>query len=211
MAKLPVGRGARHRGRGLAWWGIPVDAMTLVWWLVDAVVGFAAGWGLGTWRGTCKGHAEVVYSMLENKAALRNFLKGEVARRGGLDGVAKGITGQTIFNSVIDEIFSRLEILRVSSMAAEYVFYAFLVAFAFGGLHLVPLPILGVPVCLMTVRQATKERGEPQGTATMLRLFGLFHAWLKDNPVEAFGYAKVQKVPVRNITDLLRESGTYAL
>lgn len=188
-----------------------MNAMTLVWALIAAVVGFAAGWGLGTWRGTCKGHADSVYSMLENKAALRNFLKGEIARRGGLGGVAKGIAPDTAFNSVIDETFSHIEILRVSSMAAEYVLYAFLVALALGGLYLVPLPLVGIPVCLMTVKQTTKERGEPQGTQTMLRLFGLFHVWLKDHPVEAYGYAKAQKVPVRNITDLLRESGAYAL
>lgn len=179
--------------------------------MIAAVVGFAAGWGLGTWRGTCKGHADSVHHMLEDKAALRNFLKGEVARRGGLDGVGKGIKSDTAFNSVIDEMFSRMELLRVSSMAAEYVFYTFLVAVAFAGLYLVPLPLVGIPVCLMTVRQTSKERGEPQGIQTILQLFGLFHVWLRDHPVEAFGYAKVQTVPVRNITDLLRESGAYAL
>lgn len=190
-------------------WGMPVDAMTLVWWVVDAVVAFAAAWGLGTWRGMCKGHAESVFSLLDNKAALRNFLKGEVARKGGLEGVAKSIKTDVAFNSVIDEMFNRMEILRVVSMAAEYIFYTFLVAIAIGGHYLAP--VVGIPICLMTVKQAAKERGEPLGTQSALQLFGMFHVWLRDHPVEAFNYAKVQKVPVRNITDLLRESGAYAL
>ncbi len=185
--------------------------MTLVWWLVDAVVGFAAAWGLGTWRGTCKGHAAAVYNLVDNKAALRNFLKGEVARKGGLDAVAKGVKADTAFGSIIDEMFSRIEILRVSSMAAEYVFYTLLVAVAFGGLYLALLPLVGIPVCLMTVKQAAKEKGEPLATPFVLQLFGMFHAWLRDNPVDAFNYAKLTKLPVKTIPDLLRESGGYAL
>jgi hypothetical protein len=188
---------------------MPVNAMTLVWWLIDAVVGFAAGWGLGTWRGTCKGHAEFAFGMVENKAALRNFLKGEVARKGGLDALAKGIKKDTAFGTVIDEMFNRMEILRVSSMAAEYVFYAFVVAIAIGGHY--PAPVVGIPVCLMTVKQAAKERGGPLGAQTMLQLFGLLHVWLRENPVDALNYVKIQKVPVRNIIDVLRESGGYAI
>ncbi len=45
----------------------------------------------------------------------------------------------------------------------------------------------------------------------MLRLFGLLHVWLRDNPVDALNYVKIQKVPVRNIIDVLRESGGYAI
>ena len=186
-----------------------MDAMTLVWWVLHAVVAFAAAWGLGTWRGTCKGHAESAYNLLDNKAALRTFLKGEVARKGGLDALAKGLKGDTAINSVIDEMFSRMEILRVSSMAAEYIFYTVLVAVAVGGAYLAP--VVGIPVCLMTVKQAAKEKGAPLGTQAVLQLFGMFHAWLRDSPMEAFNYAKITKVPVRNITDLLRESGSYAL
>ncbi len=183
--------------------------MTLVWWVIHAVVAFAAAWGLGTWRGTCKGQAAAAYDLLENKAALRNFVKGEVARKGGLDGLAKGVKADTAVNSVIDEMFNRMEILRVSSMAAEYIFYAALVAAAAGGAYLAP--VVGIPVCLMTVKQAAKEKGEPLGTQAVLQLFGMFHAWLRDSPVEAFNYAKIAKVPVKNITDVLRESGGYAL
>ncbi len=185
--------------------------MTLVWSLIAAVVGFAAGWGLGTWRGTCKGHVQVASSLLDNKTALRNFLKGEAARKGGLDALAKGVKADAAFGSTIDEMFSRMEILRVSSMAAEYVFYTFLVAVAFGGFYLVPLPLVGIPVCLMTVKQAAKEKGEPLGTQMVLQLIGMFHGWLRDSPVEAFNYAKITKLPVKNIADVLRESGTYAL
>jgi hypothetical protein len=187
---------------------MPVDVMTLVWWVIDAVVGFAAGWGLGVWRGTCKGHADSVFGLLDNKDALRNFLKGEVARKGGLDGIAKGIKRDMAFSTVIDEMFNRMEILRVTSMAAEYVFYAFLVAIAIGRHY---PALLGIPVCLMTVKQAAKERGEPLGTQSAFQLFGMFHVWLRDNPVDVLNYVKLQKVPVRNITDLLRESGGYAI
>ena len=186
-----------------------MDAMTLVWWVVHAVVAFAAAWGLGTWRGTCKGQAAAAYELLDNKNALRNFLKGEIARKGGLDAVAKGVKADAAFNSVIDEMFSRMEILRVSSMAAEYVFYTLLVAVVPAGIYLAP--VVGIPVCLMTVKQTAKEKGEPLGTQSVLQLFGMFHAWLKDSPVEAVSYAKITKVPVKNITDLLRESGGYAL
>ncbi len=189
-------------------WGMPVNAMTLVWWLIEAMVGFAAGWGLGTWRGTCKAHAEFTFGMVENKAALRNFLKGEVARKGGLDAIAKGIKKDTAFGTVVDEMFNRIEILRVTSMAAEYVFYAFLVGFAIGGAY--PI-ILGIPICLMTVKQAAKERGEPLGAQSMFQLFGMLHLWLHDNPVDALNYVKIQKVPVRNVIDVLRESGGYAI
>ncbi len=184
--------------------------MTLVWWLVHAVVAFAAAWGLGTWRGTCKGQVDYVYNLVENKAALRNFLKGEVARKGGLDGLAKRIKKDSAFNAVIDEIFSRMEILRVASMAAEYGFYVVLLGAALVSRAYLA-PVVGIPICLMTVKQAAKERGEPRGTESVLQLFGMFHVWLRENPVEAFTYAKIQKVPVRNITDLLRESGGYAL
>ncbi len=183
--------------------------MTLVWWVVHAVVAFAAAWGLGTWRGTCKGHAEAVYNLLDNKVALRNFQKGEVARKGGLDAVAKSVKADAAFGSIIDEMFSRMEILRVASMAAEYVFYAVLVAVAAGGAYLAP--VVGIPVCLMTVKQAAKEKGEPLATPFVLQIFGMFHAWLRDNPVDAFNYAKLTKLPVKNIPDLLRESGGYAL
>ena len=182
--------------------------MTLVWWVVEVVVGFAAGWGLGTWRGTCKGNADFTFRLVENKAALRNFLKGEIARKGGLEAVAKGIKKDTAFGTVIDELLNRMEILRVASMAAEYIFYAFLVAFAVGGAY--PI-ILGVPICLMTVRQAAKERGEPLGLQSIFQLFGMLHVWLRDNPVDVLNYVKVQKVPVRNIIDVLRESGGYAV
>ena len=187
-----------------------MDAMTLVWWVIDAVVGFAAGRGLGIWRGTCKGHADAVFAMVDNKAALRSFLKGEVARKGGLDGIAKGVKRDEAFSTVIDEKFHRMEILRVASMAAEYVFYAFLVGFAFLGPSFYLLP-LGIPICLMTVKQATKERGEPLGTQSVFQLFGMFQMWLRDNPMDVLNYVKRQKVPVRNITDLLRESGGYAV
>ncbi len=186
-----------------------MDAKTFIWWVVDAVVAFGAAWALGLWRGTCKGHANTMFSLLDNKAALRSFLKGEVARKGGLDAVAKGVKGETAFNSEIDEMLNRVEILRVASMAAEYIFYAFLVAVAAGGHYLAP--VVGIPICLMTVKQAAKERGEPLGTQAILRLFGMFHVWLHEHPVDAFNYVKIQKVPVRNITDVLRESGAYAI
>jgi hypothetical protein len=39
----------------------------------------------------------------------------------------------------------------------------------------------------------------------------MLHLWLRDNPVDVLNYVKLQKVPVRNITDLLRESGGYAI
>lgn len=209
LAKLPGGPGTGHGRRGAARWGNSVDAMTFVWWLVHAVVAFAAAWVLGTWRGMCKGHADYVYSLLENRAALRSFLKGEVARKGGLDALAKGVKGDTAINTVVDEMLNRLELLRVASMAAEYVFYAFLVIAALGGAYLAP--VVGIPISLITVKQAIKERGEPLGTQSLLELFILFHRWLRANPMDAFNYAKIQKVPVRNITDVLREAGGYAI
>lgn len=186
-----------------------MNVMTFVWWLVHAAVAFAAAWGLGTWRGMCKGHADYVYSRMENRAALRSFLKGEVARKGGLDGLAKGVKGDIAINAVIDEMLNRLELLRVASMVAEYVFYAFLVIAAWGGAYLAP--VVGIPICLITIKQAIKERGEPLGAQSLLELFGLFHRWLRTNPMDAFNYVQIQKTPVHNITDVLREAGGYAI
>lgn len=186
-----------------------MDVWTLVMWLADAVVALFAGYYLGMWRGTCKGHADVVNDSLSSTVVLGKFFKGDVARKGGLEGVAKGIRFEEAFNSVVDDMFSRMETLRMASMAAEYVFYALLVAFAVGGHY--PAPVIGIPVCLMTVRQAVKDKGQPLGVQMLLRLFGIFHVWLKEHPMDAFNYTKTSKNPVQNLTGLLRESGSYAL
>ena len=187
-----------------------MDAMTLVWWVVHALVGFGGGWALGGWRGTLKGKAERVYSVLENPTALRTFVKGEIARKGGIEAVAKGIKVEGLFNSTVDELFGRLETLRLSSLVAEYAFYVILVGWALiFGAYLAPL--VGIPVCFLTVKQVAKEKGEPQGDELILQVFGIFHRWLKDQPVEAFGYTKTQKFPVKNLINVLRESGSYAL
>lgn len=178
-------------------------------WVAHAVVGFVAGLALGIWRGTYKGKANRVYEILGNHNALRGFLKGEVARRGGLDGLAKGVKRDTPFNSVLDEMFSRLETLRVSSMVAEYAFYVVLASVAF--FWPAYLALIGIPVCYLTLKQAVKDKGEPQGTEMILQFFGLFHVWLKQSPVEAFGYAKNHHLPVQNLTNVLRETGAYAL
>lgn len=178
-------------------------------WLADAVVAFFAAYYLGLWRGTCKGHADYVNETLSSTVELGKFLKGDVARKGGLEGVAKGIRFEEAFHSVVDEMFSRMETLRMASMAAEYLFYALLVAFAVGGHY--PAPVIGIPLCLVTVRQAVKERGRPMGHEMLLRLVGIFHVWLKEHPIDAFNYAKTSKNPVQNLTSLLRESGNYAL
>ena len=188
---------------------MPVTATTLLIWVAHAVVGFLGGLALGMWRGMCKGKADQVYEVLGNHNALRSFLKGEVARRGGLDGLAKGVKRDTLFGSVLDEKFSRLETLRVSSMVAEYAFYAVLAGAALiSGAY---LALIGIPVCYLMVKQTAKDKGEPQGTEVILELFGLFHAWLKHNPVEAFSYAKNHQLPVQNLTNVLRETGAYAL
>lgn len=187
-----------------------MDPVTLLWWAVHAVVGFGAGWGMGIWRGQHKGYADYVHSILSSKAALGQFLKGEVARRGGLAAAAKGVRPDTLFNSVIDEKFSRMEIMRLSTMVGEYLFYLILVAAALvRGAYLAPL--IGIPMCLFTAKQAARERGEPQGVRAVLELFAMFHVWLKEHPIDAFNYAKGQKIPLNNITDLLRESRAYDL
>jgi hypothetical protein len=186
-------------------------------WVAHAVVGFFAGWGLALWRGTVMGKAQEVYSYLENDKALRSFLKGEVARRGGLDALAKGIKRDELLNQVVDEMFSRLDTLNVTSLVAEYGFYVILAGAAFltvvgdmfsRGTY---LSLIGIPVCFLTAKQVAKQRGEPAGDEMLLRLFGLFHFWLKHQPVDAFGYAKSHKAPLKNLVNVLRESGAYAL
>ncbi len=187
---------------------------TLLVWLGYAVAGFFAGWGLGLWRGTIKGKADEVYSYLGNDKALRSFLKGEVARRGGLDALAKGIKRDELLNQVVDEMFSKLDLLNVSSMVAEYTFYALLAIPALltvYGLSGGTFSVIGIPMCFFTVKQVAKEKGQPAGAEMLLQLFGLFHFWLKHQPVDAFGYAKSHKVPLKNLTNVLRESGAYAL
>lgn len=188
--------------------------MTLVWWVVHALVGFVGGWALGGWRGALKGKAERVYSVLDNPTALRTFVKGEIARKGGIEAVAKGVKVEGLFNATVDELFSRLETLRLSSLVAEYAFYVILVGWAlisgvYSGAYLAPL--VGIPVCFLTVKQVAKEKGEPQGDELILQVFGIFHRWLKHQPVEAFGYSKTQSFPVKNLINVLRESGSYAL
>lgn len=177
--------------------------------MAHAVVGFLGGLALGMWRGMCKGKADHVYEVLGNASALRSVLKGEVARRGGLDGLAKGLKRDTLFGSILDEKFSRLETLRVSSMVAEYAFYAIVAGAAF--FSSAYLALIGIPVCYLMVKQTAKDKGEPQGTEVILEVFGLFHAWLKHNPVEAFGYAKHQQLPMQNLINVLRETGAYAI
>jgi hypothetical protein len=113
------------------------------------------------------------------------------------------------FNSVIDEMFGRMDTLATWSMVAEYAFYAALVGYAFfGGAYLV---VVGIPACLLSWREAVKQKGIPQGRQMVLRLFALFHLWFKDQPVDAFTYAKNQKFPVQLLANLLRTSGQYAL
>ena len=204
-----VGRAAQR--------GMPVTYTTLLIWVAHAVVGFFAGWGLGLWRGTIKGKADEAYNYLENDKALRSFLKGEVARRGGLDALAKEFKRDDLLNQVVDEMFSRLDTLNVSSMVAEYAFYVILAGAAFltlvggifsGGTY---LSLIGIPVCFLTVKQVAKEKGEPAGDEILLRLFGLFHFWLKNQPMDALGYAKGHKASLKNLVNVLRESGVYAL
>ena len=186
-----------------------MDFIYMLHLLFQVAVGFGGGYFLGLWRGIWKGHADFARRTLTSEDALKKFLQAEIVRKGGLDSLAKGIKTGQAYNSIIDEMFNRMDIMAMWSMVAEVAFYIVLLGYAFfGGAYLV---VIGIPTCLISWRQAVKEKGTPQGRQMVLRLFALFHAWFKNEPVDAFSYAKGQKFPVQLLANLLRASGQYAL